>query len=160
MAEKAAVRTEKTRPELYREHLPEEREPEVSANAEQQIMIAVAAITGISSAELNRLPVEVKSDIIAEFRENNGNIPSEQLTERICNIAELKPPEQVNNAEQTISSQAEQKKDSQKRQAPSDLDKPLFSRSKIMSEKYSPTSSKSAEDIERDRQNKDRGTAL
>lgn len=161
-AEKSAIQAEKAKPDLDRERVPEEREPEVAANTEQQILTSVAAITGVAISELNRLPVELKADIIAEFRENNGNIPSEQLTERICNIADLKPPEQANQAEQTFSarSEQEQKKSKQERQSPVDFNKPLFSRSAIMSEKYAPTSSKSAEDIERDRQNRNRGNAL
>lgn len=152
-AEKSEIQAEKAKPELVQERVPEEREPEVTGDTEQKILIAVAAVTGISSSELNRLPVEVKADVIAEFRENNGNMSSEQLTERICNITDLKPPDSANPTEQAFSARADrQEKSKQEKQPSVDFTKPLFSRSAIMSEKYKPTSSKSAEDIERDRQ--------
>ncbi|MDE5772189.1 MAG: hypothetical protein K2I06_11285 [Ruminococcus sp.] len=177
-AEKSAIQTEKTKPDLDRERVPEERESEVTVNAEQQILTSVAAITGVAISELNRLPVELKADIIAEFRENNGNIPTEKLAEVICEAIDIKPPVQEQKQPERNTPERENKADNSRKvfeensknnsllndrkekQTEKELNKPLFSRSAIMSDKYKPTSSKSAEDIERDRQNRNMGNAL
>ena len=179
--EKAIEQNEKTNSELVRERQAEEREPDVTQNTERQILNVAAVITGIDISELNRLPAEIKAEIVAEFIENNGNIPTEQLAEKICDIAEINPPIAMNKVEQTISNHSEQTgndKENPLRQLEEMIedndnyidgminnissdkaeknksktilgDEPMFSRSKVMSDDFKPTSSKSNEDIER-----------
>lgn len=150
VAEKNHIRSNDIlRPTITHERTPSDREPDVNENAEQKIILAVASITGIPTAELNRLPVEVKSDIISEFKENNGNMSSEKLTERICNIADIEPPKQDKISESTVS------KSIKKEKTVKDFDNPLFSRSVIMSEAYTPKSSKTQDDKTRDEHKKD-----
>lgn len=158
---KSAERDEKAEPDLDRERVPEEREPEVTINTEQQILTSIAAITGVSIAEMNRLPVELKADIIAEFRENSGNMPTEKLAEIICETIDIKPPAQEQKQPENEKNTPEQKsKENDTRSFFEDMNKPLFSRSAIMSDKYKPTSSKSADDIERQRQNRNKQAEL
>lgn len=158
---KSAERDEKAEPDLDRERVPEEREPEVTVSTEQQILTSIAAITGVSIAEMNRLPVELKADIIAEFRENSGNMPTEKLAEIICETIDIKPPAQEQKQPENEKNTPEQKsKENDTRKTFEDMNKPLFSRSAIMSNKYKPTSSKSADDIERDRQNRNKQAEL
>lgn len=132
------------RPIISQERTPSEREPDVNENTEQKIILAVSSITGIPKSELNRLPLEIKSDIIAEYKENNGNISSDKLAERICNIADIEPPKEEKSPEPTVS------KPLKKEKSADDLNKPLFSRSVIMSEAYAPKSSKTQDDKNRD----------
>ena len=158
---KSAERDEKAEPDLDRERVPEEREPEVTVSTEQQILTSIAAITGVSIAEMNRLPVELKADIIAEFRENSGNMPTEKLAEIICETIDIKPPAQEQKQPENEKNTPEQKsKENDTRKTFEDMNKPLFSRSAIMSKKYKPTYSKSADDIERDRQNRNKQAEL
>ena len=109
--EKTVDREEKIDPVMERERLPEEQEPNVTEDTEQKIITAVAAVTGIALSELNRLPVDIKSDIISEFQQNNGNIAAEQLTERICEIADIEPPEIIKPAEPEIKPQENKEKE-------------------------------------------------
>ena len=177
-AQVSAERTEKAKPDLDRDRFPEEREPEVTVSTEQQILTSVAAITGVSIAELNRLPVELKADIIDQYRENNGNIPAEKLAEVICETIDIKPPVQEQKIPEKNTDERESKAtdtrrtfeenirsstpidDKKEKLTDKELNKPLFSRSAIMSDKYKPTSSKSAEDMEKDRQNRNKGAEL
>lgn len=181
-AEKAMEQAEKAKPDLDRERTPEEREPETDKSTEQQILAAIAVVTGIDISELNRLPAEIKADIISEFQENNGNIPTAQLAERICDIADIELPETVKPVEISIhqSETNGKEKENPLKQLEDILeendnhfdgmlnnlptekakektiikDEPLFSRSKIMSKDFDPTSSKSQEEIERDKNKK------
>ncbi len=167
VAEKGAVQTEINNAEIDLERVPDEREPDVTDNKEQQIMNAVAAVTGIDISELNRLPVDIKTDIIAEYQQNNGNITTEQLTERICNIADITPqnvpvqqkrPLQTkeNNPLRDIEDLMEQN-DNQidgvinnlPPEKPKAKDEPLFSRSKLMGDEFKPTSEKANNEKER-----------
>lgn len=158
---KSAERTEKAKPDLDRERVPEEREPEITVSTEQQILTSVAAITGVSISELNRLPFELKAEIIDQYRENNGNIPAEKLAEVICETIDIKPPVQEQKQPENEKNTPEQKsKENDTRRFFEDMNKPLFSRSAIMSDKYKPTSSKSADDIERQRQNRNKQAEL
>lgn len=162
---------------MERERLPEEQEPNVTEDTEQKIITAVAAVTGIALSELNRLPVDIKSDIISEFQQNNGNIAAEQLTERICEIADIEPPEIIKLAEPEIKPQENKEKENPLRELEDLLeendnyfdgmlnnlppekpvkqeredshDEPLLSRSRIMSNDFKPLSEKSNEDIEK-----------
>lgn len=167
VAEKGAVQAEINNAEIDLERVPDEREPDVTDNKEQQIMNAVAAVTGIDISELNRLPVDIKTDIIAEYQQNNGNITTEQLTERICNIADITPqnvpvqqerPLQTkeNNPLRDIEDLMEQN-DNQidgvinnlPPEKPKAKDEPLFSRSKLMGDEFKPTSEKANNEKER-----------
>lgn len=162
------VEKENSKPDIDRERLPEEREPEVSETAEQKILSAVAVITGIDISEINRLPAEIKADIISEFRENNGNMTIEKLAERICDIADITPREAVKQAEPDVSKADTSEKNNSLKQLENNLsseklkekdvlkDAPLFSRARIMSDEFKPVSSKSQEDIEKDK-NKNHG---
>lgn len=177
MEEKTVDREEKIDPVMERERLPEEQEPNVTEDTEQKIITAVAAVTGIALSELNRLPVDIKSDIISEFQQNNGNIAAEQLTERICEIADIEPPEIIKPAEPEIKPQENKEKENPLRELEDLLeendnyfdgmlnnlppekpvkqeredshDEPLLSRSRIMSNDFKPLSEKSNEDIEK-----------
>lgn len=165
------VEKEKLKPDIDRERLPEEREPEVSETAEQKILSAVAVITGIDISEINRLPAEIKADIISEFRENNGNMTIEKLAERICDIADITPREAMKQAEPDVSKADTSEKNNSLKQLENNLsseklkekdvlkDAPLFSRARIMSDEFKPVSSKSQEDIEKDK-NKNHGMEL
>lgn len=165
------VEKENSKPDIDRERLPEEREPEVSETAEQKILSAVAVITGIDISEINRLPAEIKADIISEFRENNGNMTIEKLAERICDIADITPREAVKQAEPDVSKADTSEKNNSLKQLENNLsseklkekdvlkDAPLFSRARIMSDEFKPVSSKSQEDIEKDK-NKNHGMEL
>ena len=158
--------------------------PDITEVNEQQILNVIAATTGIDISELNRLPDDFRSDVIAEFQKNNGNVSSEILTETICDIAGIKPPETVENTMDVKSPEKEPEKDNPLRQLEDALeendnhfdgmlnnmptgkenrqpekDKPLFSLEDIMSDKYAPTSSKSQEDIQRDKQ-KNKGITI
>ena len=169
-AEKA-VEKENSKPDIDRERLPEEREPEVSETAEQKILSAVAVITGIDISEINRLPAEIKADIISEFRENSGNLTTEKLAERICNIADITPRKTMKQAEPDVSKADTFEKSNSLKQLENNLsseklkekdvlkDAPLFSRARIMSDEFKPVSSKSQEDIEKDK-NKNHGMEL
>lgn len=167
VAEKGAVQAEINNAEIDLERVPDEREPDVTDNKEQQIMNAIAAVTGIDISELNRLPVDIKTDIIAEYQQNNGNITTEQLTERICNIADITPqnvpvqqerPLQTkeNNPLRDIEDLMEQN-DNQidgvinnlPPEKPKAKDEPLFSRSKLMGDEFKPTSEKANNEKER-----------
>ena len=177
MEEKTVDREEKIDPVMERERLPEEQKPNVTEDTEQKIITAVAAVTGIALSELNRLPVDIKSDIISEFQQNNGNIAAEQLTERICEIADIEPPEIIKPAEPEIKPQENKEKENPLRELEDLLeendnyfdgmlnnlppekpvkqeredshDEPLLSRSRIMSNDFKPLSEKSNEDIEK-----------
>ena len=177
MEEKSIDRKEKTDPAMERERLPEEQEPNVTEYTEQKIITAVAAVTGIALSELNRLPVDIKSDIISEFQQNNGNIAAEQLTERICEIADIEPPEIIKPAEPEIKPQENKDKENPLRELEDLLEEndnhfdgmlnnlppekpikqeredsyeaPLLSRNRIMSDDFKPISEKSNEDIEK-----------
>lgn len=181
-AEKAVEQAEKSKPAVERERTPEEREPDVNKTKELDILTMAAVITGVNISELNRLPVEVKADIIAEFQENNGNISTEQLAERICEIADIEPPETINRAEPEIKPQESKGKENPLRELEDMLevndnyidgilnnlppeklkkqehevvkDEPLFSRSKIMSDDFKPTSEQSQDDIEKNKSKK------
>lgn len=157
-AEKAMEQEEKAKPSIERERTPEEREPDVSKTKELDILTMAAVITGINISELNRLPQEIKADIIAEFQENNGNISTEQLAERICEIADIEPPKDLKPQEQPLQPQETKEKENTVNVPPekpkeheTSKDEPLFSRSKVMSDDFKPTSEKSQEDIERDK---------
>lgn len=177
MEEKSIDREEKIDPVMERERLPEEQEPNVTEDTEQKIITAVAAVTGIALSELNRLPVDIKSDIISEFQQNNGNIAAEQLTERICEIADIEPPEIIKPAEPEIKPQENKEKENPLRELEDLLEEndnhfdgmlnnlppekpvkqeredshesPLLSRNRIMSDDFKPISEKSNEDIEK-----------
>lgn len=177
MEEKTVDREEKIDPVMERERLPEEQEPNVTEDTEQKIITAVAAVTGIALSELNRLPVDIKSDIISEFQQNNGNIAAEQLTERICEIADIEPPEIIKPAEPEIKPQENKEKENPLRELEDLLEEndnhfdgmlnnlppekpvkqeredsheaPLLSRNRIMSDDFKPISEKSNEDIEK-----------
>lgn len=181
-AEKAVEQAEKSKPAVERERTPEERKPDVNKTKELDILTMAAVITGVNISELNRLPVEVKADIIAEFQKNNGNISTEQLAERICEIADIEPPETINRAEPEIKPQESKEKENPLRELEDMLevndnyidgilnnlppekpkkqehevvkDEPLFSRSKIMSDDFKPTSEQSQEDIEKNKSKK------
>ncbi|MCM1008285.1 MAG: DUF3991 domain-containing protein [Ruminococcus flavefaciens] len=174
-AEKAIEQAEKSKPSIERERTPEEREPDVNKTKELDILTMAAVITGVNISELNRLPAEIKADIVAEFQENNGNISSEQLAERICEIADIEPPEAVKPSEPEIKPQKNKEKENPLREIeemtelnynhidgiinnlppekPKEIepekDEPLFSRSKIMGDDFKPTSEKSQEDKEK-----------
>ena len=167
VAEKGDVQAEINNAEIDLERVPDEREPDVTDNKEQQIMNAIAAVTGIDISELNRLPVDIKTDIITEYQQNNGNITTEQLTERICNIADITPqnvpvqqerPLQTkeNNPLRDIEDLMEQN-DNQidgvinnlPPEKPKAKDEPLFSRSKLMGDEFKPTSEKANNEKER-----------
>ncbi|MCM1529770.1 MAG: DUF3991 domain-containing protein [Alistipes sp.] len=174
-AEKAIEQAEKSKPSIERERTPEEREPDVNKTKELDILTMAAVITGVNISELNRLPAEIKADIIAEFQENNGNISSEQLAERICEIADIEPRETVKPSEPEIKPQENKEKENHLRELeemtelnynhidgiinnlppekPKEIetekDEPLFSRSKIMGDDFKPTSEKSQEDKEK-----------
>lgn len=200
---------DRVNPEITHERVPNER-MSVTEAKEQQILNAIAVATGIDISEMNRLPDEIKADIITEFQENSGNISSEKLTERICEIADIKlpenikqpetipeqdkkeekenplhhieeimeenpnytndgllnnlPPEKENTRknEKELSSDEPIKHDEKLKAETDSKDKPLFSREKIMSEeKYRPISSKSQEDIQRDKEkNRNKGVSL
>lgn len=149
----------------------EEREPEVSETAEQKILSAVAVITGIDISEINRLPAEIKADIISEFRENSGNLTTEKLAERICDIADITPREAMKQAEPDVTKADTSEKNNSLKQIENNLssenpkgkdvlkDAPIFSRARIMSDEFKPVSSKSQEDIEKDK-NKNHGMEL
>lgn len=160
-AEKSIEQAEKSKSE----RVPDEREPDVTKDTEQQIMVAVAAVTGIEVSELNRLPVDIKTDIIAEFQQNNGNIPADKLTEKICEIAEIELPKDFKYQEQPL--QPQDNKEKEKSLHESDIilkendnrreaskNEPLFSRSKVMSDDFKPTSEKSQENIEKSKDKK------
>lgn len=151
-AEKSIEQAEKAKPDLDRERIPEEREPDVAKDTEQQIMVAVAALTGIAVSELNRLPVDIKTDIIAEFQQNNGNIPADKLTEKICEIAEIELPKNFKQQEQPLQPQGNNEKE--KPLPESSKDEPLFSRSKVMSDDFKPTSEKSLENTDKSKDKK------
>lgn len=181
-AEKAVEQAEKSKPAVERERTPEERKPDVNKTKELDILTMAAVITGVNISELNRLPVEVKADIIAEFQKNNGNISTEQLAERICEIADIEPPETINRAKPEIKPQESKGKENPLRELEDMLevndnyidgiinnlppekpkkqehevvkDEPLFSRSKIMSDDFKPTSEQSQEDIEKSKSKK------
>ena len=195
--ERISERTDRVNPEIDneqmpdivevkvdRERVPDERMPDITEVNEQQILNVIAATTGIDISELNRLPDDFRSDVIAEFQKNNGNVSSEILTETICDIAGIKPPETVENTMDVKSPEKEPEKDNPLRQLEDALeendnhfdgmlnnmptgkenrqpekDKPLFSLEDIMSDKYAPTSSKSQEDIQRDKQ-KNKGITI
>ncbi len=72
---------------------------------ESDILVKAAVITGVDISEINRLPAEIKADIVAEFQENHGNISTEQLAERICEIAYIEPPETIKSTEPEIKQQ-------------------------------------------------------
>ena len=200
---------DRVNPEITHERVPNER-MSVTEAKEQQILNAIAVATGIDISEMNRLPDEIKADIITEFQENSGNISSEKLTERICEIADIKLPENIkqpetipeqdkkeekenplhhieeimeenpnytndgllNNLptekentrknEKELSSDEQLKHDEKVKAKTHSKNKPLFSREKIMSEeKYRPISSKSQEDIQRDKEkNRNKGVSL
>lgn len=176
-AEKAIEQAEKSKPSIERERTPEEREPDVNKTKELDILTMAAVITGVNISELNRLPAEIKADIVAEFQENNGNISSEQLAERICEIADIEPPEAVKPSEPEIKPQKNKEKENPLREIeemtelnynhidgiinnlppekPKEIepekDEPLFSRSKIMGDDFKPTSEKSQDNIEREK---------
>ena len=181
-AEKAVEQAEKSKSAVERERTPEERKPDVNKTKELDILTMAAVITGVNISELNRLPVEVKADIIAEFQKNNGNISTEQLAERICEIADIEPPETINRAKPEIKPQESKEKENPLRELEDMLevndnyidgilnnlppekpkkqehevvkDEPLFSRSKIMSDDFKPTSEQSQEDIEKSKSKK------
>lgn len=170
------VEYEKIKPTLEREKIQEERQPDVTKDTEKQILIAVSVITGIDISELNRLPAEIKSDIIAEYQENNGNIPTEKLVEKICDIADIKPPETLKQSEPVMPKSEEKEKENPLRQIedmleendnyfdgmlnnlpadkPKDKGEPLFSRSRVMSDEFKPTSEMSQDDTEQDKSKK------
>lgn len=110
-AAKAIEQAEKAKPSIERERTLEEREPDVNKTKELDILTMAAVITGVNISELNRLPAEIKSDIVAEFQENNGNISSEQLAERICEIADIEPPEAIKPSEPEIKPQENKEKE-------------------------------------------------
>ncbi len=159
ISEVVAEQEEKVKPSIEHERIPEEREPDIAEDTEQKIINAVAAVTGIAVSELNRLPVDIKSDIIAEFQQNNGNITAEQLTERICDIADIEPPKDFKPQEQPLQPQESKDKEKEntvnvppekpKEEHETSKDEPLFSRDRIMSDDFKPTSEKSQEDIEK-----------
>lgn len=181
-AEKSIEQTEKAKPDLDRERVPEEREPDVNKTKELDILTMAAVITGVNISELNRLPAEIKADIIAEFQENNGTISTEQLAERICKIADIEPPEIIKPTEPEIKPQENKEKENPLRDLEDMLeendnyidgilnnlppekpteqknetskDEPLFSRSKVMSDDFMPTSEKSQEDIDKNKSKK------
>lgn len=157
-AEKSIEQAEKAKPDLDRERVPEEREPDVSNTKELDILTMAAVITGVNISELNRLPQEVKADIIAEFQENNGNISTKQLAERICEIADIEPPEIIKPTEPEIKPLDSKKKENSSRELENmhetSKDEPLFSRSKVMSDDFKPTSEKSQEDIDKSKDKK------
>lgn len=181
-AEKSIEQAEKAKPDLDRERVPEEREPDVSNTKELDILTMAAVITGVNISEINRLPQEIKADIIAEFQENNGNISTEQLAERICEIADMEPPETIKPTDPEIKPQESKEKENPLRELEDMLeendnhfdgmlnnlppekpkkqecevvkDEPLFSRSKIMSDDFKPTSEKSQEDIDKSKDKK------
>lgn len=117
-----------------------------------------AVITGVNISELNRLPQEIKADIIAEFQENNGNISTKQLAERICEIADIEPPEIIKPTEPEIKPLDSKEKENTSRELENmreaAKDEPLFSRSKVMSDEFKPTSEKSQEDIDKSKDKK------
>lgn len=158
-SEKEREQAEKSAPNMERERTPEEKQPDVTENTEQKIINAVATVTGIDVSEISRLPADIKADIISEFQENNGNIPTEQLTKRICEIADIEPPKDIKAQEQPLQAEERREKEkslneimeSQKKSSVSiddgqSKDTPLFSRSKIMSEDFKPVSEQSQED--------------
>lgn len=198
---------DRVNPEITHERVPDERMPVTEAK-EQQILNVIAVATGIDISEMNRLPDEIKADIITEFQENSGNISSEKLTERICEIADIKLPENIkqpetipeqdkkeekenplhhieeimeenpnytndgllNNLptekentrknEKELSSDEQLKHDEKVKAKTHSKNKPLFSIEKIK-EAFKPTSSKSQEDIQRDKeQNKNKGISI
>lgn len=157
-AEKSIEQTEKAKPDLDRERVPEEREPDVSNTKELDILTMAAVITGVNISELNRLPAEIKADIIAEFQENNGTIGTEQLAERICEIADIEPPKIIKSTEPEIKAQESKEKENTSRELDNmreaAKDEPLFSRSKVMSDEFKPTSEKSQEDIDKSKDKK------
>ncbi len=109
--ERTIEQAEKAKPSIEHERTPEEREPDVNKTKELDILTMAAVITGVNISELNRLPAEIKADIISEFQENNGNISSEQLAERICEIADIEPPEVIKQAEPEIKPQESKEKE-------------------------------------------------
>lgn len=156
--EKSIEQAEKAKPDLDRERVPEEREPDVNKTKELDILTMAAVITGVNISELNRLPAEIKADIIAEFQENNGNISTKQLAERICEIADIEPPETIKPTEPEIKQQEGKEKEKSSRELENmreaAKDEPLFSRSKVMSDEFKPTSEKSHEDIDKSKDKK------
>ena len=157
-AEKSIEQAEKAKPALDRERVPEEREPDVNKTKELDILTMAAVITGVNISELNRLPAEIKADIIAEFQENNGNIGTEQLAERICEIADIEPPETIKPTEPEIKQQEGKKKENSscelENMCETSKDEPLFSRSKVMSDVFKPTSEKSLENTDKSKDKK------
>lgn len=157
-AEKSIEQAEKAKPDLDRERVPEEREPDVNKTKELDILTMAAVITGVNISELNRLPQEIKADIIAEFQENNGTVSTKQLAERICEIADIEPPEIIKPTEPEIKQQEGKGKEKSSRElenmSEAAKDEPLFSRSKVMSDEFKPTSEKSQEDIDKSKDKK------
>lgn len=157
-AEKSIEQAEKAKPDLDRERVPEEREPDVNKTKELDILTMAAVITGVNISELNRLPQEIKADIIAEFQENNGTVSTKQLAERICEIADIEPPEIIKPTEPEIKQQEGKGKEKSSRELENmreaAKDEPLFSRSKVMGDEFKPTSEKSQEDIDKSKDKK------
>ena len=157
-AEKSIEQAEKAKPDLDHERVPEEREPDVNKTKELDILTMAAVITGVNISEINRLPQEIKADIIAEFQENNGNISTEQLAERICEIADIEPPETIKPTEPEIKQQEGKKKENSscelENMCETSKDEPLFSRSKVMSDVFKPTSEKSLENTDKSKDKK------
>ncbi len=156
VSDKERGQAEKTSPVPEREHTPDERLPDVSKTKELDILTMAAVVIGVNISEFNRLPAEIKADIISEFQENSGKISTEQLAARICEIADIEPPKKF-KAQPVQTEERKEKEnpvnDTQNRnvhtvgnEQPDDK-KPLFSRSKVMSDEFKPTSSKSKDDL-------------
>lgn len=85
---------------LNREELPVNPEPFVTENKEQKILTELASITSFTISQLNSLPKDIKTDIIAEYELNGGKIDTDSFAKNIADILHVEIPK----VEETISS--------------------------------------------------------